>query len=67
MNTTIAIPTSLRDELKEFGEKGETYADVIDRLIKSARKRMLHDLLMDETGTTSVSDALEEAEREWPE
>ncbi|MBR9692657.1 hypothetical protein GOV07_01865 [Candidatus Woesearchaeota archaeon] len=66
MNTTIAIPTDIRDQLKELGEKGETYANVIDRLVKSARKRMLHDLLMDESDCVTVEKALEEAKRRWP-
>jgi predicted CopG family antitoxin len=65
MNTTIAIPIDIRDQLKEFGEKGETYAEVIERLIKSARKRMLHDLLMDTSDSVPVEKALEEAKRRW--
>ena len=66
MNTTIAIPTALREELREFGNKGETYADIIGRLVKSARKRMLHDLLMDTGDSVPVEQALEEARRRWP-
>jgi len=65
MNTTIAIRTDLRDQLKELGEKGETYNEVIERLIKSARQRMLHDLLMDETDTVTAEAALARARRRW--
>lgn len=66
MATTIALPETLRDQLKEFGDKGETYADIIARLIKSAKERQLHDLLFDTRNTTPVREALKEAERRWP-
>ena len=33
-NTTIAIPKSLKEQMQEFGSKGETYSEVIERLIK---------------------------------
>lgn len=36
--TTIQISTSLRDWLKELGKKGETYEDIIKRLIELAKK-----------------------------
>ncbi len=65
MNTTIAIRTDLRDQLKELGEKGETYNEIIERLIKSARQRMLHDLLMDETDTVTAEAALARARKRW--
>ncbi len=34
--TTIRIDSELRDELKKIGRKGETYSDVIKRLIREA-------------------------------
>ena len=34
-NTTIQLPTKLRDELKTLGTKGETYGDIIKRLIEA--------------------------------
>lgn len=66
MNTTIAISTELREQLKEFGDKGETYADIIARLVQSAKERQLHDLLMDEKGTVTMREALTDAKRQWP-
>jgi hypothetical protein len=57
LNTTIQIPTELRDQLKEFGNKGETYAEIIARTLTSAKERQLHDLLMDEKGTISIAEA----------
>jgi len=38
--TTVRISTELRDRLKKLGIKGETYEDVIRRLVKVAEKDM---------------------------
>lgn len=32
--TTIQIPTDLRDRLKTYGIKGDTYSDIIERLLE---------------------------------
>jgi hypothetical protein len=34
-NTTIQVTVKTRDELKTLGTKGETYDDIIKRLIKA--------------------------------
>jgi SOS response regulatory protein OraA/RecX len=36
--TTVRTSTELRDKLKKLGVKGETYEDVIQRLVKIAEK-----------------------------
>ena len=36
--TTIVVDTSIRDKLKKFGVKGETYEDIIIKLMKSYEK-----------------------------
>ena len=64
--TTIAISKKLREEIVEFGNKGETYSDILKRLIKSARERQLHDLLMNGEGTISIEEARKEVEKRWP-
>jgi len=64
-NTTIAIPVVLREQIQEFGSKGEKYSEIIARLIKSARERQLQDLLMDETDTISIEGALAKAKKRW--
>ena len=37
--TTIVLDTSVRDRLKTFGSKGETYGDIIIRLMDSFEKK----------------------------
>jgi len=65
MNTTIAISKELREEIIEFGSKGETYEDILKKLVQSAKERQLRDLLMDETNTIPVKEALEKAKKRW--
>ena len=36
---TIAIFNDIKKEIEGFGFKGETYLDIIGRLIESAKKR----------------------------
>jgi predicted CopG family antitoxin len=38
--TTIRISTDLRDRLKKLGRKGETYEDIIERLLEKALGNM---------------------------
>jgi len=64
-HTTIAITREAKEKMKEFGMKGETYADIVNRLIKSATERQLHDLLMDTSDTISAKEALEKAKKRW--
>ena len=35
--TTIQVNSKVRDMLKAFGRKGETYNDIIEKLIERAR------------------------------
>ena len=65
MNTTIAVSNDVRDQLKEFGMKGETYEDVIKRLLQSAKERQLHDFLMDTKGYAHIDEALARAKKRW--
>jgi predicted CopG family antitoxin len=57
MNTTIAISLEIRDRIKEYGNKGETYDDILARILNSAKERQLQELLMDEKGTMTIAEA----------
>jgi len=63
--TTIAITTEIKEKIQEFVNKGETYSEIISRLLDSARKRQLHDLLMNEENTISIEEALDDAKKRW--
>ena len=64
-NTTIAVSNDVKERIKEFGNKGETYSQVIARLLESAKKRQLHDLLMNEEDTISIEEAITNSKRQW--
>jgi len=66
-NTTIAISPQIKEEMQQFGTKGESYSEIILKLIKSARERQLNDLLMNEEGTVSIGEALANAKKRWQE
>jgi len=63
--TTIAIPNELKNQLKEFGSKGETYSDILKRLIDGAKERQLQNLLMSEEDCIPIEDALKRAKKRW--
>lgn len=65
MNTTISVSVEVRDKIREFGDKGESYSDILERLYKSAKERQLHDLLFDEKDTVNVRQALESSKKRW--
>lgn len=64
--TTIAVTREIKEKISEFGNKGETYSDIIEKLIKSAQERQLHDILFNERGFISIEEAMAEAEKRWP-
>lgn len=65
MNTTIAISEEVRDKIKEFGIKGESYSEILLRLYDSAKERQLHDLLMSPKNSIPIDEAIKRAKKEW--
>lgn len=64
--TTIALPKELKDKISEFGNKGEKFSDILNKLVKSAKQRMFQDILMSEEGCITIEEAIKEAEKKWP-
>jgi len=64
-NTTISISKEIRDKIKEFGSKGDSYTDILTRLYESAKQRQIHDLLMDTKKCIPIEEALERAKKKW--
>ncbi len=64
--TTIAIPMKLKETLAEYGLKGESYAQIIERLCRTAEDKLLNDLIFNKEGFISIEEALEEANEKWP-
>jgi predicted CopG family antitoxin len=57
MNTTICVTDELKNKIKEFGNKGDTYNDILTKLYKSAKERQIQDLLMDTTNCITIEGA----------
>ena len=65
MNTTISISQETKGQIMEFGNKGETYDEILARILVSIKERQLQEILMDERGTITVKEALEKARQKW--
>jgi len=65
MSTTMAVSEEVKEELKSFGSKGETYDDILRKIIEVAKERQLEVLLMDESNTDSMNNALKRAKSKW--
>jgi len=64
--TTIAVRKELRDRISQFGVKGETFSDVLERILKSAQQRMVHDILMNTEDCITIDEARKELNKKWP-
>ena len=65
-HTTIAITKDLKEKIKEFGNKGETFDDILLKLYKSAVERQLNDILFNEAGFIPIEVGMDEAKKKWP-
>ena len=65
MNTTISISREIRDKIKEFGSKGETYTTILERLYKSAVNKQIQDLLMDDSNCIPIDEAISISKKRW--
>jgi predicted CopG family antitoxin len=65
-NTTIALSKNLKERISQFGNKAESFSDILERLLKSAEQRLFHDLLMSNEGCVTIEEAIKEAETKWP-
>ncbi len=64
--TTIAVTKELKNKISEFGNKGETFSNILLRLYNNAAERQLQDLLYNEEGFIPIEQAMAEAEKRWP-
>ena len=65
-NTTIAVSMKVKEEMQQYGLKGESYSEVIARLLKSANERLIHDVLMDTTNCVTIEEARAKLNKKWP-
>ena len=63
--TTLSVTEDIREKIKELGNKGETYSEILSRLIETAHEQQLRSLLMDTERTTPIGEALARARKRW--
>ncbi len=63
--TTIQISEETRDRLKSFGDKGDTYEDIINYIHALAVKEQLREFLMSSKHTISLEEARRRHEKKW--
>ena len=65
MNTTISISKETKQHISEFGDKVETYNEILERILVSVRERQIQTILMDEKNTIPIKEALDKAKKRW--
>ncbi len=67
MATTISISEELKEKIRLLGKGGETYEEIIRRMYEVTKQHILLHYVYDQSDSVSVKEALEDAERRWPE
>ena len=63
--TTISISQSLKEKIKEFGSKGESYDSILQRWYQYAEEKQLEDLLFDTKDSILIEEALDNSRKKW--
>ena len=63
--TTISISQSLKEKIKEFGSKGESYDSILQRWYQYAEEKQLENLLFDTKDSTPIEEALNNSRKKW--
>ena len=65
MVTTITISEDVKNDLIEFGSKGEIYNQVLRKILNDVKERQLEIILMDDKDCVPIEAALERAKKRW--
>ena len=65
-NTTIAISNEIKDQIKEFGNKGETYEQILERIYNLAFRENLNRFMMSSEGFIPIEEARKRLDKKWP-
>ena len=63
--TTISISQELKQKIREFGLKGESYDTILKRWYQYVEEKQLEDILFSRKNTKTVQEALEDAKKKW--
>tara|TARA_Y100000310_G_C20701809_1_gene830648 strand:+ start:1973 stop:2176 length:204 start_codon:yes stop_codon:yes gene_type:complete len=65
MVTTIQLTEDTKEKIKSFGQKGETYEDIIKKLYTIAVNDQLRDFLLSSENTISLEEAKTRHNKKW--
>lgn len=66
MNSTIQLSKETKELIGTFGNKEDTYEDIIKRMYSMAVKEQLRQFLMSSEGTITIEEARERLSKKWP-
>lgn len=61
--TIIAISRNLKKKIAEFGNVGESYSDVLEKVYNATVKTQIRELLLKDEGFISLEDARKELDK----
>jgi len=64
--TTIQLSKETKEKISSFGNKGESYDEIIRRIYNLAVKEHLRQFLMPSEGFIPIEEAIKEANKKWP-
>ena len=64
--TTIQLSKETKEKISSFGNKGESYDEIIRRIYNLAVKEHLRQFLMSSEGFIPIEEAIKEANKKWP-
>ena len=64
--TTIQLSKELKEKIASFGQKGESYDDILNRIYALAVKEQLREFLMSREGFIPIEEARKELDKKWP-
>ena len=64
--TTIQLSKELKEKIASFGQKGESYDEIIKKIYALAVKEQLREFLMSDKGYISIEEARKELNKKWP-
>ena len=67
MNTTIQLSKETKNLIGSFGNKEDTYDDIIKRMYKLAVKEQLNEFLMSSNDTITLKEARKKHAQRWRE
>lgn len=66
MNTTISISKEMKEKIRNLGKGGDSYEDILRKMYRISKEKILLDYLHDESDSVSIDQAIKESKKRWP-